>query len=211
MPPSTRLANLSATVNFRRIRGTDMKLQMGSVLASVLGVAWLMSAGASLAQAPTVSAPAATTTPSPSTPPPDSTPDDYSQDVRVMNELARRKATLDRREHELELRDAQVTAAELLARREVGQLSSLRREVEKMITQQTGDATAELDKLAGLFSNMKPIQAAAILGKLDIPKAAAIVRRLDTRMAGPVLAAMDPAVAAGVTVELQRAHAPFQD
>jgi flagellar motility protein MotE (MotC chaperone) len=137
--------------------------------------------------------------------------DDYTQDVRVMAELARRKAALDRREHDLEFREAQVSAAELLARREVGQLSALRGEVEKIVNQQTDDASADLAMLGGLFTNMKPAQAAAILGKLDISKAAAILRRLQTRTAGPVLAAMDPGIAAGVTQELERAHAPFQD
>jgi flagellar motility protein MotE (MotC chaperone) len=137
--------------------------------------------------------------------------DDYTQDARIMGELARRKTALDRREKELELREAQVSAAELLARREIKELSSLRGEVEKIVTEQTNDASADLAMLAGLFSNMKPAQAAAIIGKLEIPKAAAILRRLDTRMAGPVLAAMDPSIAAGIARELDRAHAPFQD
>jgi flagellar motility protein MotE (MotC chaperone) len=137
--------------------------------------------------------------------------DDYTQDARVVDALSRTKAALDRREHELDQRAAQVAAAEELARREIGQLSSLRTEVQKLVDQQTQEATADLDKLATLFSNMKPVQAAAIIGKLEVPKAAAIVRRLDTRMAGPVLAAMDPAAAASVTIELQRTHAAFQN
>jgi hypothetical protein len=64
--------------------------------------------------------------PQPQTPrPSEVTMDDYTQDARVLGELSRRKDALDRREHDLELREAQVSAAELLARREVGQLSSL--------------------------------------------------------------------------------------
>jgi flagellar motility protein MotE (MotC chaperone) len=65
--------------------------------------------------------------------------------------------------------------------------------------------------LANLFSNMKPQQAAAIMGKIEVPKAAAILRRLETRMAGPVLASMDPAIAAAIARELERARAPFLD
>jgi flagellar motility protein MotE (MotC chaperone) len=139
------------------------------------------------------------------------TMDGYTQDARVLGELSRRKEALDRREHDLELREAQISAAELLARREVGQLSTLRGEVEEIVNKQTNDASADLATLAALFSSMKPNQAAAILGKLEIPNAAAILRRLQTQMAGPVLAAMDPTVAAGVTQELERAHEPFQD
>jgi flagellar motility protein MotE (MotC chaperone) len=137
--------------------------------------------------------------------------DDYTQDIRVLGEIARRKAALDRRERDLELRESQVSAAETLARRELAQLSSLRGEVEKIVNEQTEDAGADQVMLAGLFSNMKPQQAAAIMGKLEIPKAAAILRRLETRMAGPVLAAMDPGIAAAIARELERAHAPFLD
>lgn len=162
-------------------------------------------------QAVTVPAAPAPSVKSEPTRAPELAPDDFAQDARVINALSRTRAALDKREHELEQRAAQVAAAEQLARREIGQLASLRTEVQKMVDQQTRDANGDLDKMAGLFSSMKPVQAAAILGKLDVPKAAAIIRRLDARMAGPVLAAMDPAAAAGVTLELQRVHAAFQN
>jgi len=137
--------------------------------------------------------------------------DDHGLDEHMIGELERRKAALDRREHDLQLRESQAAAAELLARRELAQLSALREEVEKMVNQQTAGADADLNLLAGFFSNMKPTEAAAILGKLEVPKAAAIMRKLQTRMAGPVLAAMDSTVAAGITQELERARAPFQN
>ena len=89
-------------------------------------------------------------------------------------------------------------------------MTELRGEVEKLVVNETTGADSDLSLLAGLYSNMKPAQAAAILDKLDVPKAAAILRRLDSRMAGPVLAAMDPGLAAGVTQELGRVHAAFQ-
>jgi flagellar motility protein MotE (MotC chaperone) len=200
--------------NFRRIRGSAMNTGLLNV-KRILIVGFALTLSSS-----TMSARAAVTVPAPATEPAkpalapqisETTTDDYTQDARILGELARRKAALDRREHELDLRETQLSAAELLARKEVGQLTSLRGEVEKIVNQQTDDASADLAMLAGLFANMKPAQAAAILGKLDIAKAAAILRRLPTRMAGPVLAAMDPTSAAGVTQELQRAHAPFQD
>jgi flagellar motility protein MotE (MotC chaperone) len=189
---------------------------MKSLFPSVQGIALV---GIALTMAcPMFSATAAVTAPDaePAKPASTSRPneagaDDYTQDVRVLGEMARRKAALDRREHELELRESQVSAAETLARREVGQLSSLRGEVEKLVNEQTEEAAADQAMLAGLFSNMKPQQAAAIMGKLEIPKAAAILRRLETRMAGPVLAAMDPGIAAAIARELERAHAPFLD
>ena len=139
------------------------------------------------------------------------TSDDHPLDGRVLGELNRRKSELDRRERELALRESRAEAAELLARKEVSQLTALRSEVEKMVKQQTSGAESDLAMLASLYSNMKPVQAAAILGKLDSARAAAILKRLETRMAGPVLAAMEPSVAAAITEEMDKAHAAFRN
>ncbi len=136
--------------------------------------------------------------------------DDPSTDSRALGEIARRRAVLERRERELDLRESQIAAAEMLARKEISAMNALRNEVEKLITHETNKADADLTLLAGLYSNMKPAQAGAILAKLDVAKAAAILRRLDTRLAGPVLASMDPDVAANITRELERQRSPFR-
>ena len=161
---------------------------------------------------------AAVTVP-PAPPPPSAAPppsggsgayDDPSADSRALGEIARRRAVLERREKELALRETQIAAAEMLARKEISAMNALRNEVEKLITHETNKADADLTLLAGLYSNMKPAQAGAILAKLDVAKAAAILRRLDTRLAGPVLASMDPDVAANITRELERQRSPFR-
>jgi flagellar motility protein MotE (MotC chaperone) len=161
----------------------------------------------------TVPAPASdveNTTPAPSAKPQDPLLEDHPIDAHVLAELNSRKAALDKRERDLDMREAKLAAAEILARKEIAQMTELRGEVEKLVVNETNGADSDLSLLAGLYSNMKPAQAAAILDKLDVPKAAAILRRLDSRMAGPVLAAMDPGLAAGVTQELGRVHAAFQ-
>jgi flagellar motility protein MotE (MotC chaperone) len=144
-------------------------------------------------------------------PPPSSlTGDDGVLDGRVVEELSRRKATLDRLERDLALREAKLAAAEALARREIAALTRLRGEVERMLSRESAGADQDLALLAALYSNMKPVQAGMILAKLDVPKAAAILRRLDTRLAGPVLASMDPEIAAAITRELERHRAAFR-
>jgi flagellar motility protein MotE (MotC chaperone) len=161
----------------------------------------------------TVPAPASdveNTPPAPPAKPQDPLLEDHPIDGRFLAELNSRKAALDKREHDLDMREAKLAAAEILARKEIAQMTELRGEVEKLVVNETSGADSDLSLLAGLYSNMKPAQAAAILDKLDVPKAAAILRRLDSRMAGPVLAAMDPGLAAGVTQELGRVHAAFQ-
>ena len=131
-------------------------------------------------------------------------------DGRLLQEVARRQAELDRREHDLQTRAAQVAATEQLARRQITELERLRHEVEALAAHEFSAADADLTLLVGLYSNMKPAQAAAVLGKMDAAKSAAILQHLDTRSAGPILAGMDPQAALAVTEELAQRHAGFR-
>ncbi len=188
----------------RRARSLAAGLALGALLAS--GSAW--------AAVTVPAAPAAPPASAPSTPPPATSAagahDEQGADSRAMGEIARRRAALDKRERDLELREARIAAAEAMARREIAALTELRGQVSKLITHETGKADADLTLLATLYSNMKPAQAGAIMSKLDIPKAAAILRRLDTRMAGPVLASIDPDIAANISKELEKQGAAFR-
>jgi len=131
-------------------------------------------------------------------------------DGRLLQEVSRRQAELDRRERDLQTRAAQVAAAEQLARRQISELERLRHEVEALAAHEFSAADADLTLLVGLYSNMKPAQAAAVLGKMDAVKSAAILQHLDTRSAGPILAGMDPQAALAVTEELSQRHAGFR-
>ncbi|HEX2941830.1 MAG TPA: hypothetical protein VHO91_12345 [Rhodopila sp.] len=131
-------------------------------------------------------------------------------DSRLLAEVARRKAELDRREQALQTREAQLAAADKLARQQITELTQLRQNVEGLIKHESLAADDDMNLLVGLFSNMKPAQAAAVIGKLDPPKAAMILQRLETRMAGPILAAMDPSAALAITEEVEQRRASFQ-
>jgi flagellar motility protein MotE (MotC chaperone) len=131
-------------------------------------------------------------------------------DGRLLLEVVRRKSELDRRERDLQTRAAQVAAAEQLERQQIAELKRLRQEVETLAAREFAAAEADLNLLVGLYSNMKPNQAAAVLGKLDPPKAAVILQHLDTCSAGPILAGMEPKAALAITEELEQRHAPFR-
>ncbi|MFZ0020559.1 MAG: hypothetical protein WAL10_24840, partial [Acetobacteraceae bacterium] len=150
--------------------------------------------------------------PSPPDPPARAAPSESAPfvDGRLLQEVSRRQAELDRRERDLQTRAAQVAAAEQLARRQISELERLRHEVETLAAHEFSAADADLTLLVGLYSNMKPAQAAAVLGKMDAVKSAAILQRLDTRSAGPILAGMDPQAALAVTEELAQRHAGFR-
>ncbi|CAH2605536.1 conserved protein of unknown function (plasmid) [Rhodovastum atsumiense] len=136
--------------------------------------------------------------------------EDRPADGRLLAEVARRQAELDRREQELETRATQIEAASQLARQQIAELARMRAEIEKLVVHETAAANGDLDSLVGLYANMKPPQAAAVLAKLDPSKAAAILQKLDTRAAGPILAAMDPAAALAITEEVAQRRAAFR-
>jgi flagellar motility protein MotE (MotC chaperone) len=131
-------------------------------------------------------------------------------DGKLLEELNRRSAELDRREHDLQTWATQIAVAERMARAELTELTRMRSEIEKVVTHESAASETDLAVLVGLYSNMKPTQAAAVLGRLSAPKAAAILEKLDIHSAGPALAAMDPEVAVAITEELTHRHAPFR-
>jgi flagellar motility protein MotE (MotC chaperone) len=131
-------------------------------------------------------------------------------DGKLLEELNRRSAELDKREHDLQTWAAQVAVAEKMARAQLAELGRVRTELEKVVAHETAASDADLAELVGLYSNMKPTQAAAVLGRLSAAKAAAILEKLDIHSAGPALAAMDPQIAVAITEELAHRHASSQ-
>jgi flagellar motility protein MotE (MotC chaperone) len=131
-------------------------------------------------------------------------------DSRLLTEIARRAAALDQRDSELQTRAAQVAAAERLARQQIAELTQLRQQIEKLVAHESDASEGDINLLVGLYSNMKPTQAAAVLGRLDAAQAAEILQRLDVHSAGPVLAAMDPAAALAVTQVLATRRMAFR-
>ncbi len=131
-------------------------------------------------------------------------------DGKLLEELSRRSAALDKREHDLQTWATQIAAAERLARAQLAELGQMRAELEKVVAQESAASDEDIAVLVGLYSNMKPSQAAALLGRLDAPKAAAILEKLDIHSAGPALAAMDPTMAVAITEELSKRHAPLR-
>lgn len=131
-------------------------------------------------------------------------------DGKLLEELNRRSAALDKREHDLQTWATQIAAAERLARAQLAELGQMRAALEKVVAQETAASDEDIAVLVGLYSNMKPAQAAALLGRLDAPKAAAILEKLDIHSAGPALAAMDPTMAVAITEELSKRHAPLR-
>jgi len=146
----------------------------------------------------------------PASPQPAAIDTQHAPDGRLLAEIAQRAAALDQRDDDLQTRAAQVATAERLARQQIAELTRLRQQIEKLVAHESEASEADINLLVGLYSNMKPAQAAAVLGRLEAPQAAEILQRLDVHAAGPVLAAMDPAAALAITQVLANRRMPFR-
>ena len=93
-------------------------------------------------------------------------------------------------------------AAENMARAQIGELTRLREEVERLVVREGSAADADLDALVALYVNMRPQQAAKVLDKLEPPRAATILLKIPERQAGPIMANMEPLSALAVTQEI---------
>lgn len=194
------------------VRLAELAPAHASSAALVMNTAFAPTLAASLPAAPAGTAPAdaAPRVPADAAPRPAPLGEDQVADGKLLTVIARRQAALDRREHDLDTRALQVEAASRLAQQEIAELTRMRAGLERLVVHETGVANADLDLLVGLYSNMKPAQAAAVLGKLDPPQAAVILQKLDVRAAGPILAAMEPTVALAITQEVVQRRAAFR-
>jgi flagellar motility protein MotE (MotC chaperone) len=135
---------------------------------------------------------------------------DRPADGKLLAEVARRTAELDKRQHDLDTRAGEIDAEATLAKQQIAALTKLRTEIEGLVVHETTAADADLDMLVGLYSNMKPPQAAAVLGKLEPAKAGMILQKLGDRAGGPILAAMDPSAALAITEDIAQRRASFR-
>lgn len=136
--------------------------------------------------------------------------DDRPADGKLLAEVARRQAELDKRQHDLESRSAQVEAASTLARQQIAELTRLRGEIEGLVSHETGAADADLNMLVGMYQNMKPPQAAAVLGKMEPQRASLILQKMGDRAGGPILAAMDPNAALAISEDIAQRRSAFR-
>jgi flagellar motility protein MotE (MotC chaperone) len=120
----------------------------------------------------------------------------------ILERLSQRRAELDARARELEIRENLVRSAEQ-------QLDTRAAEVRGMETQANGAAAKkeeeEATRLKGLvtmYENMKPKDAAKIFDRLEMPVLIAVVTKMKPRIMSEILAQMQPEVAERLTVEL---------
>lgn len=120
----------------------------------------------------------------------------------VFKDLTKRREALDKRDADIRKREALLKAAEAELNRKYEELSTLRTEIEGLLTQQSKEEEARLTSLVKIYEGMKPKDAARIFNTLDMDVLIAVMGRMSERKSAPILAAMEAEKAQTVTIML---------
>ncbi len=121
------------------------------------------------------------------------TPPPVSESERtVLLSLRTRRDILDRRDHDLDRRQAELEAADRKLQERVSQLSVLQAKLESLEASRLLHRSENWSGLVKTYEAMKPREAAAIFDALDMQVLLQVLDRMQERRAASVLAAMQP-------------------
>ncbi len=128
---------------------------------------------------------------------------EYSEiNMKLIEDLSKRRAALDAREKELATRAALLQAAERNLEQKYKELNDLRMEVQELLQQQGDEETARIASLVKIYEGMKAKDAARIFDTLDMDVLLQVLGKMSERKSAPIIAAMNPERARSVTIML---------
>ena len=125
-----------------------------------------------------------------------------ASEVETLQDLAKRREELDKREQAISQREALLKAAGVEVDRKIAELNKLRSELEDLLNKQKTGEDERITSLVKIYENMKPKDAANIFNTLDMNVLLPVIAKISERKASPILAAMDPDKAREVTIKL---------
>lgn len=129
-------------------------------------------------------------------------------ELEALGDLVRRREELDKRQSEIETREALLQAAEKRVQQQIEELKALQAKIDTAIKSYDETEQARRASLVRMFQNMKPTEAARIFEQMELPVLLEIVEAMNERRAAPILAQMNPIRAQQVTSELARRRQP---
>ncbi|MEL7029920.1 MAG: hypothetical protein AAGL49_12115 [Pseudomonadota bacterium] len=127
-------------------------------------------------------------------------------EVRVLQSLAKRRATLETRERELETREKLLMAAELRIEERIDELKAVETRIEDLLGKRDAEEMAQIERLVKVYERMKPKDAAKIFETLDQDILLDVASRMKEATVAGVMAQMSPAAAQSLTVMLATRH-----
>ncbi len=137
-------------------------------------------------------------------------PDINETDFAILQELAKRRRTLDRRERSLVIREGVMKAVEKRIDQKLAELKRIQLALQSNIDKTKKQRNEQLDRLVKIYTNMKAKKAARVFDELAIPIVIKVVKRMKASASAPILAAMDPRRVKVITAELARPERPGQ-
>jgi len=120
----------------------------------------------------------------------------------ILESLQKRRAELDARAHELDLRDDLLRAAEKRVAGRIEELKDLEARVDAALQQKDEGEAARFKNVVTMYENMKAKDAAKIFDGLDIKVLLDVAKDINPRRMSDILAQMVPENAQRLTVEL---------
>ncbi len=123
-------------------------------------------------------------------------------DMKLFEDLADRRKTIEKREKQLMAREALLKAAEQELDQKYRELQILRGELEALLQKQSDEEEARIQSLVKIYEGMKSGDAARIFNSLDIDVLVEVMSRMSERKLAPILADMNPDRAQAITILL---------
>lgn len=127
----------------------------------------------------------------------------------MLRAIADERLQLEAQKEALARRASEIALAEEKMGIERGNLNDLKTEMEDLLARSARAQSEDLQRLVGLYSNMKPKEAAAIMNDLDIEVTVLVIGTMPERDAAPILANLDPVRARAISrIILERSKLP---
>ena len=111
-------------------------------------------------------------------------------ELRLLQQLAGRRAEIERTESELAMREKLLAAAERRVDDKIAELNDLKTEISRLVARYDEEQEAEVASLVKVYEAMKPRDAARIFDEMPIDMLTEIAGRMREMRLAPVLAAM---------------------
>lgn len=122
----------------------------------------------------------------------------------VLERLQERRRELDKRRHDLDMRETLLKAAEQRMDAKLGELKSLEAKTEGAAGGRAKARAENFKSLVTMYENMKPKDAARIFDRLELKVLVEVSTQMNPRKMSEVLGQMSPEAAERLTVELAK-------
>jgi flagellar motility protein MotE (MotC chaperone) len=123
-------------------------------------------------------------------------------EVSVLQELSKRRITIEQREKQLEMKQTTLNMLEQSIQQKLDQMSAMQSELQGIIAEYDKHEDEKTARLVRIYEAMKPNEAAQIFEKLEDTVLIEVASKMKEAKLALILAKMDPMKAKELTMEL---------